>query len=481
VISKKFIKSSLIYTLAGALPMASALILLPFYIAYLPTEVYGALSICLAISILIQVIVTYSFDTSLYIHYHEFKNDPARLRPFISSVFIFMLILGFGVAVFFSIAGGFIFNIAFPNSTISFYPYGLISVGVGIFQAIFKVNGNLLQTRGEPTVFLWSNVVSFSITAIATIVGLKMFPGALVGPLGGRLLAGLVSAIWVLARIFREFGFHTQSPWQHTSLSFNAYTFVYQLQQWAINYLDRFLIMFFMPLSTVGVYDFALKCVVPIELMLNGLNASINPSVISLITEQKTKGATVQINRYFYGLVSAILLLVCLTIAAVPLLLDTLIIKSDYARAIPYIPYLALIYIFKSARLYFVLPYSVLKKMQRLTILNFIVTVIKIGLMILLIWYWQLYGLIISAFIAYTIEIILLWYNLKDDYAMRFNVIKLLGIPVFLFLTIITAESLFDDTYSLVLHTFYGIFSVVLLYMVYRNELKMLDPLKFLR
>jgi hypothetical protein len=61
-----------------------------------------------------------------------------------------------------------------------------------------------------------------------------------------------------------------------------------------------------MPLSSVGIYDFAMKCLVPIELLLNGLNATINPKVIKLISGQTKKGSTLEINRYFYGLISVI-------------------------------------------------------------------------------------------------------------------------------------------------------------------------------
>lgn len=481
MISRNFIKSSLIYTLAGALPMASAIILLPFYISYLPTEVYGALSICLAFSILIQIIVTYSFDTSLYIHYHEFKHDKKKLSSFVSSVFIFMLILGAAVAILLTLSGEFFFNKIFSNSTISFYPYGLISIGVGIFQAIFKVNGNLLQTRGRPEVFLWSNVASFAIIAVTTIVGLKIFPGTLVGPLGGRLLAAFLSAGWALTTIFSEYGFHPKSPWKLTSFSFNAYTFVYQLQQWAINYVDRFLILYFMPLSTVGIYDFALKCVVPIELILNGLNASINPKVVGLITQQETKGSSPEINRYFYGQVSSILLIVCLTIIGVPLVLDLFIQKSEYASSIQYIPYLALIYIFKSVRLYFVLPYTVLKKMQRLTLLNLLVTLVKFALMAWLIYEFELFGVIASAFIAFAIEICLLWYYLKDDYAVQFNSLKLMIVPFLLFFVILIVESQFGETYPTAIHLFYGVLCTLLLVLAYRNELKLIDPFKILK
>jgi O-antigen/teichoic acid export membrane protein len=481
LISRNFIKSSLIYTLAGALPMASAVILLPFYIAYLPTEAYGALSVCLAFSYLVQVIVAFSFDSSLYVHYHELKVVPDQLSKFISSSFIFMLGWALIVGIILSVSGQLIFTLTIPNSKVSFYPYGIIAAGVGVCQAIFKVHGNLLQIREKPEPFLWSNVGNFAVIAISTIIGLKLFPNTLVGPLGGRLLAGFLSCSWVLIRIFREFGFHAQSPWQQTSFSFNVFTFIYQLLQWTVNYFDRFLILLFMPLSAVGIYDFATKCLVPIELLLNGLNAAINPKVVKIISQQKEKRATPDINRYFYGLVSVIMLAICLAIIVVPGAIDLFISKSGYAESLRYIPYLGAIYILKALRIYFVVPYTVLKKMQKLTALNIFTSALKIGLMIWLISQWQLYGVILSSLLVHIVEMCLLWYFLKQDYPMRFNFVKLLGVPLFVFLIILVVELQFGTTYSFLSHALVGLLCVTLLGFAYRNEMKLIDPVKMFK
>lgn len=487
MISKRFIKSSLIYTLSGALPMASALILLPFYIVYLDPGEYGALSVCLAFSALVQIIATYSFDTSLYIHYHELKHDRDRLASFISSSFVFLVVLALVVTAVLSVSGHMLFRLIPNSDQISFYPYGLVSVGVGIGQAIFKVHGNLLQIREKAETFLWSNVVCFIIIAATSVAGLKFFPHTLLGPLGGRLLAGGVMVVWVLWRVFREYGIHIKSPWRMTSASFNAYTFVYQLMQWGINSLDRILILFLMPLpavaalALVGIYDFAVKCLVPVDLLLNGLNASINPQVIKLMNRDTIKGSTVEINRYYYGLVSVILLAICVTILVVPFAMDLFVHKTGYVQALQYIPYVGVLYVFKAMRVYFVVPFNVLKKMRRITMLSFMINLVKIGCMVLLIPRWQLYGVIASSFLAFAIEIALLWYYLRPHYRVSFNGFKLMVGPFLVVLMILIAEPLLGVQLPLVAHVLYGVITVGLLWLAYRNELKTLDPLKFLR
>ena len=129
------------------LPMASALILLPLYIHNLSTAAYGALAVYMVFTLLVQVVVTFSFDTSIYIHYHELKGDTKKLKVFVSSAFIFMILLSLATAFILSFTGGLLFTVAFPDMNISFYPYGLASVGSGVFQALFRVHSSLLQSR----------------------------------------------------------------------------------------------------------------------------------------------------------------------------------------------------------------------------------------------------------------------------------------------------------------------------------------------
>jgi O-antigen/teichoic acid export membrane protein len=243
--------------------------------------------------------------------------------------------------------------------------------------------------------------------------------------------------------------------------------------------------LFFMPvaaIATVGIYEFAIKCLAPVELLLNGLNASVFPQVIKQINKQEgPKSSSPEINRYFYGQISVMMLMICVSIIFLPWLVDWFIQKSNYKEALRYVPYIGVIFILRSMRLYFVLPYNVLKKMQRLTALNFFISFLKIGLMIVLIIKWQIFGVIISSAITYGVEVVLLWYYLKEDYAMKFNAFKLMIGPLLLFFLIVIIEPLTGPSYATMIHLGYGLFCAALLWFSYRNELKLITPSKFFK
>jgi O-antigen/teichoic acid export membrane protein len=483
-ISRSFIKGSLIYTLIGALPMASAVLLLPFYLAGLSATDFGALSIYLAFALLMQLLVTYSFDSSLYIHYHEFKSHTRKLSSFISSAFVLMLIIAvvlFGLLLF---TGEFFFELIFNDKPISFYPYGWLALGGGIFQSLFKVHSNLLQSREKPETFFWANLFLFSGIVLFTIIGLHIYPNTLLGPLGGRLLALSLASIWVLFRIFREFGFHFDFNLLSTSFSFNFYAFIYQLQQWVINYFDRFLMLFYVPLVSVGVYDFAIKCLIGIELFMNGLHSSFYPKVVKEVMAQETKGTTFNINRYYNGFVAVMMLAVSASIFVVPFIIDWLAdyySKPDYKGSIELIPYIAVLYLFKSVRIFLGFPYGILKYTKPLPVIYFVAAAVKIVGMLLLIKDFEIMGVIIASMLSLLVEMLLLHFQLRGKFMFQFNAYKIVIAPLLLLLFILFVELLIPFSSEMVKHFSYCLICFLLLLFTYRNEVKLIDPFRIIK
>jgi O-antigen/teichoic acid export membrane protein len=470
-ISKGFIKSSLIYTLAGTLPMASAIILLPFYVTHLSITLNGELSIYLAFSLLVQIFVTYSFDSSLYIHYHEFKKDQRKLSVFVSSAFIFMIILSMVAGVLLTLAGDLIFNLVLKKKGVSFYPFGLAAVGTGVFQGIFKVFSSLMQTRQRPEVYFWSNIVLFGLIAGLTIVGLQLYPGSLIGPVWGRFAATACLGLWALYRVFYEFGFSFDFQWLRSSFGFNNYTFIYQLELWVVNYFDRLLMTLYLSLADVGAYDFAWKCLLVLDFIFGGLYNSFYPKVIGLITDQKEKMSTPVINRYYHGLTAVIMLLVTGSILAVPVFGELGFLKREYVEALDYAPYVALVYLIRPMRYYFGMPYGVLKYTKPLPVIYLVVSAIKIGLMVLGIPRFGVWAVIGASMVSGLVEVTLLRVVVGHRFVFQYNVFKIVVAPLLLGFVMLILE-VWAPWNKFLLHAFYFVFCAGMLVWFYRRELK---------
>lgn len=480
-ISKGFLKSSFIYTIAGSLPVASAILLLPFYSNYLSSSAFGALAVYLSFTLLIQYITTYSFDISLYIHFHEFRDDKVKLSQFVSSSFLLMLGIGAVVATLLTFSGDYLFSKVFRDEPVHFYPYGLLASATGIMQALFKVHSNLLQSREMPETFFWSNLSSFFLIVILSIGGLYFYPQTLVGPVGGRFVASFVMGAWALRRVFGEFGTHFNYPLLRSSFSFNFFTFIYQLLQWVINYFDRILLLFYLHLSVIGVYDFGIKCLLLIEFVLNGLHNSFYPRVVSEIMQQEKKGSTPQINRYYHGFTFVILILICSCILVFPWAIEIFVKKKDFHQSIKYLPYLSLIYIFRCIRLYFAVPYGILKHSKPLPAIYAVVSAIKIGLVVLLVRDFDLFGVIAASLVSAAAEVVLLKLTIRRKFEFRYNFYKIVGAPILLFLMIVILEPIYGSEHPQLVHLFYLVFCAVMLWWFYRKEIALINPLKIIR
>lgn len=453
--------------------MASAIILLPFYVEGLSTALFGKLSIFLALSLFVQIIVTYSFDSSVYIHYHEYKDNRTKLANFVSSSFILILIIGATTGLIAVVLGEFILAQVFRIENISFYPYGFASVVTGIMQSLFKVHSSLLQTRGKPEVFFFSNSLLFSLIVGLSIAGLVIYPETLVGPIGGRLVGVAVAGVWVLFRIFKEFGFRFDFAWLKESLSFNNYVFIYQVEQWVVNYFDRILLVFFLPVATVGVYDFGVKCLVVIELVMNGLHNSFLPKVVSVMVGNNEKQSEIEINKYYHGLIACVMILVTICIFSFPLGIEWLVPDKGYRDVIPYIPFLAIMYLPRVMKIYFGVPYSAKKHTKPLPIIYLGVALVKVSLIFLLVKQFGLYGVIVAGMVAAYAENLLLRAFIGNVYAFRYNFQKIVLMPSILFAVIALVEVSEAATLH-IRHAFYIVFCLGLLWLQYSKELRLM-------
>src|SRR5688500_10218881 len=97
MISGKFIKSSMLYTIGGAMPMASGLVLLPFYTNMLTIETYGILMLYVVFSLFMQSITSYALDAYLGVRYIDTQHDQAATKKMVGAIAGLLLVIGGGV------------------------------------------------------------------------------------------------------------------------------------------------------------------------------------------------------------------------------------------------------------------------------------------------------------------------------------------------------------------------------------------------
>ena len=193
MIKKEFLKSSFIYTVSSALSTAASFLLLPFYTnaKLLSVADFGALSLYIGFSLLVQVLATLSIDFYVGVAYHELKTKPDELKIKIASLNGYLIFAAIIIIAAFGIGGHFVINHFIENPRPESYRYMMMSVFTGVFNAHFKFYTNLLVHKEKPFRYFWLNILNFITTILFSLVILYLFPQTLEGPLWGRLLSCL--------------------------------------------------------------------------------------------------------------------------------------------------------------------------------------------------------------------------------------------------------------------------------------------------
>lgn len=472
MISKNLLKSSFIYTFIGALPLASAFFLLPFYTNYLSKSDFGLLALYISFSAFIQIIINSGLDTYIGISFFEHKGHEDKLNSQIGSIAAYLLLLGIIVIFLLTVFGNPIFSLIFKNSEMHFFPFGLMSVLTAFFNSFFKTYTNLLINQKRPDRFLWVNSANFIMTIGFSLTGLLMYPFSLTGPIWGRFLSGVGIFIIALYSFQNEFGLR----FKFGSTFRNAFTFslpvlIFFFLQWIVSNNYPYIIDHLMTTEDIAMFDFAVKCTLLIEFALSGLSSAIMPNVFALLKNKALKGSTPELNKYFSTFTAVSLVVIPFLTLIIPILVPLVKIKADYFEAFIFIAILGISFVSRGLYNYFLAPIYFFKKTKVLPKIYLFTAIIQITASIIFIKYWGLWGAVWASLLTKILQNVFLYLEARRFFIFRFNKLKLIILPLLVISLISISEAFFSYQNLFWKHLTQFLFSFLLVTIVYRKEI----------
>jgi O-antigen/teichoic acid export membrane protein len=431
MISSRFFKSSLIYTIGGAMPMASGLVLLPFYTDLLTMPMYGVLMLYVGFSLIMQVLTTYALDYYLGVHYIDVKNDPAAARKMIGAVTGLLLTLGAVIIPLAAIIGRPVFDHTYnTEGNLNFYPWGLMSVATGFFNGFFKAATNLMVFRQEPGKYMWFSLANFFLTIAISLAGLYMYPGDLTGPMYGRLLSGVgifAMSLWFLAG---NYGISFQFKEIKGLHKFCFPFIIYLVLVWLVANVDKLIINSSMDAGKVGLFDFAVRCTLLVDLLQNGLMGAVNPVVFSMWKDSGKNETTTESNRYFSVFTAISVLGIAGFTFIVPLLIPLVVHDTGYYESFVFMGVLASGFAFRGLYYYFLSPILYLKKTKLLTVAFGLSAAIQIPLTVWLANNYYINGVVLASVIVKALQALFLFLVARPHFKFSLNPFKMIVLPV---------------------------------------------------
>jgi O-antigen/teichoic acid export membrane protein len=408
-------------------------------------------------------------DTSIGVHFFEFKDQPDKLKKYIGTIAGLLLVIGLIFTLFSIVSGNVIFEAFWPKQDLKFYPYGFLSILTGISNSFFKTYTNLLINQEKPDRYFWMNISTFIMTIVFSLGLLFLFPGTLIGPIWGRFLASFVNSIVAFFFFQTEFGISIHVSYLRGIFIFCFPVFLFIFIGWILSSLDRFIIKALMQSSDVAIYDFTVKCIVMLEFVQSGLSVAITPKIFNLFKEQNLKESTIEMNRYFNGFTIVNLFLVPLTVIAVPMIIPFLVKNHELYRGFSFVGLLCLGFVTRSLYTMYSLPIYYFKKTRLLPVIYGIAAVIQVSLSILGIKMFGLIGIVYAGLISKFVQVFLLYLGSRKIFTFKVNNLKQFYLP--LFYTALCISSFFAFNRNPGLWVYFFQMVIIYVFLVFRKEL----------
>jgi O-antigen/teichoic acid export membrane protein len=470
---KKIITSTFIWTIIGALPLASGFFLLPFYLNYLSLGDYGLLALYISFTGFVQIVINYGLDTYIGMSYFDNKHDEILLKNHVGTIVGYLLILGVATICLISAFGNRIFDVVFGGDKgMVFYPYGFMCVLTAFFNSIFRTYCNLLVNQQRVMMFMWVSLANFAMTIAFSLSGILLYPYTLVGPMWGRLLSGIGIFLIAIILFYKESNIQFKSgKAMKAAFDFSIPVLLYALLVWLISNGDRYIINFFMTKEDIAIFDFAVKCTLLIEFMLRGFGSMMMPKVYEMMTNQRLTSTTPELNKYFSSYTAVTLLAIPLITLTIPLLLPIIVFKPAYNQSFLFLSILSISFVFTGLSGYFQAPIYFFKKTKLLPKIYVFSAIFQLIITVFLIKYQGLWGAVFASLITKIIQNIFLYLEAKKLFTYTFNVTKFVVLPMVVIVFIVISDTFLSLKNIHWIHLSQLVFTTLLVTLIYRREL----------
>jgi O-antigen/teichoic acid export membrane protein len=472
MISKSFLKSSVIFTIGGSLPMLAGLILLPFYTNFLSDVHYTQVLFYISMSLLFQILFSFSIESYFGIRYTQLSGDLAKQKKFIGTVSVLLLIIGAGLLMLTAVFGNLLFNTIYkPDLQMEFWPYGFYSVITGFFNSYFKASSICLMYLKQAKLYLIANVINFIFTLLISIAGLYIFPNSIVGPIYGRLISGLV--IFLIGHyIFSRNGeLILDRSFLNDLVKFCRPFVFYVLSIWVLGQIDRYFLQAYISKTDLNTYDLVLKCFFGIEFVQNSLFGIINPKIYEIWNKNEVHSTTPDSNRYFNVFTAINIMQLLVFCIVLPFIYKLLIKNTAFYQSEVYIGILAAGYALRSIHLYYLATILFSKKINVLLRIFGCSAAIQVAMTLFAVKYFGLEGAIYAGLITKMLQVILCIGFTRSIFIYNYNYFKIIGIPLIYF-TINLLQFVIFKEYNLWMYVAQLLLFSIILYFVFRNEIK---------
>jgi O-antigen/teichoic acid export membrane protein len=421
------VKGTFLYTFSNLFIKFGAVLILPLVTRILTPEEFGILSIMEPISQLISFLVIGGLYISQSREYVHLRKNEEELGKYLFTVNAFMLIVS--IVVFCLVSNNFSSDLIgrLVNYDVNDYLY--LFVLIGIIKSFVLMANTFFQQQRKYMYISIVSIVGFFIDLILTILLVQIFDLGLVG----RSLAILGGTVFILLITYfnymKYFRFTFNKEYLNVALVVSMPMIVSSIFGFINNYSDRFILGAYVPVESVGNYSLAYNGAMVISVFITSFNNAWIPIFNERMDKNKNDRSLKEMLIKFITFLSAI----SLTGILFGNYVISIIFTEEYHGATDYFPYLIATMILQGLYHYLVLFFNFYRETKIVATITIISSIINLLINLIFIPMYGVMVAIISTFVAFLINVILLTATLKRRYKVTFNYKKIIHIFIWVF------------------------------------------------
>lgn len=385
--TNRLLKNTGIIAIGNLSTKAISFFLLPLYTAILSTHEYGVIDYIITLSMFCVPCISFLMDEAIFRFLIDCKNKEEK-STIISNSFILVFI---GILVF--------LVIVYPALNCVKYEYTWYLILFVISDIIATMISALLRGIGRTDAFAVYNFISSTIQIILNVIFIAVFYWGIEGMLSAMIIGRVVATFVYIICL---------KLWQYINLKKINIPKIKEMLKYAIplipnrvswliiNLSSRIVIMNIMTSGALGIYAISSKFANLMDMIYGFFYQSWKESSARVLQSNDRDDFYNLVYKYLKGFMYSIVLLIT---SFMPIIFKFLI-ADTYSEAILYVPILLLATYFSNISGFYGGIFTAYKDTKIMGTSTIVAALINLVLMFIIINFWGLYAVAISALIA---------------------------------------------------------------------------------
>lgn len=273
--TKQLIKFAFSYTAIEGLQRGILFLLLPVFTNYMTPDEFGIVSTALIIISFLTILFSLAIHSSITRYYFQYRKNTKKLKEFLGTNFILLILFSFSIAILLVFLGEPIFYLLFEE--IKFDPYILYTLCIVASQVVILAYFSLLKAMQKLKLYAIVFNTYFIVQITLMIILITKYHLKQDGYLLGILITNITFIPIIFFLLRKQITFTLKIEYIKESLNYSLPIIPVDLIGNVNRLVDRYYILLFIGLSGVGIYYIGLQIAGMIYLIALAINSAYTP------------------------------------------------------------------------------------------------------------------------------------------------------------------------------------------------------------